>query len=270
VEKEGVYGQSERRYQLVEKAVAPPAEARPDLEVMMEFAGRLMKALGREEEAKKLVHKDAESLWNEIRQASKGTAYDFMGMTRARMKKAHGLQWPLPTEDHPGTMRRYTAKYGDTLVKKFDPQAADVSFYGNKADGNRAVIWLRPHKGPAEPPDSEYPYILTTGRQLEQWHTGTMTYKVPELKRAAPKGFLEINPRDAQKLGVKSKDKVRVTSRRGSLVIEAKVVDVPRDGLVYASFHDPDYLINLVTNDAYDALSKQPEFKIAAVKLEKA
>jgi nitrate reductase NapA len=271
VEKDGTYGQSERRYQYVEKAINPPAEARPDLDVMIEFANKMFKALGRQDEAKKLfAFKNSEDVWNEIRQCSKGTAYDFMGMTRARLKKAHGIQWPCPTEDHPGTQRRYTAKHGDPLVKKFDPQAADVSFYGAKADGNKATVWLRPHKGPAEPPDAEYPYALTTGRQIEHWHTGTMTLNVPELKRSAPSAYVEINPRDAAKLGVKSRDKVRITSRRGTIVLEAKIMDVPRDGLVFVPMHYPDKMINSLTNDAFDALSKQPEYKICAVKLEKA
>ena len=271
VEKDGTYGQSERRYQYLEKAVNPPGEARPDLEVMIEFAHKLFAKLGRAEEARRLFNfKTSEDVWNEIRHASKDTAYDFMGMTRARLKKAHGIQWPCPTEDHPGTVRRYTAKYGDVLVKKFDPHATDVSFYGAKADGNKATVWLRPYKGPAEPPDAEYPFILTTGRQIEHWHTGTMTLKVPELKRSAPDAYVEINPKDAQKLGIKSRDKVKLTSRRGSIVLEARVVDVPREGLVFVPMHYPDRLINLLTTDAYDAMSKQPEFKICAVKIEKA
>jgi nitrate reductase (cytochrome) len=271
VEKEGTYGQSERRYQFIEKAVEPAAEARPDLAVMTEFGQKLFKALGREAEAKKLFNfKNSEDVWNEIRQCSKGTAYDFMGMTRARMKKAHGILWPCPTEDHPGTVRRYTVKYGDPQVKRFDPQASDVSFYGAKADGNKATVWLRPYKGPAEPPDAEYPFILTTGRQIEHWHTGTMTLKVPELKRSAPDAYVEINPKDAAKLSIKSRDKVKITSRRGTITLEAKVVDVPREGLVFVPMHYPDRLINLLTTDAYDAMSKQPEFKICAVKLERA
>ncbi len=271
VEKDGTYGQSERRYQYLEKAVEPPAEARPDLMVMIEFANKLFKALGREDEARQLFRfKNSEDVWNEIRRCSKGTAYDFMGMTRARMKREHGMQWPCPTEDHPGTVRRYTAKFGDPLLHKFDPQASDVSFYGAKADGNRATIWLRPYKGPAEPPDAAYPFVLTTGRQIEHWHTGTMTLKVPELKRSAPDAYVEINPRDAQKIGVKARDKVKITSRRGSIVLEARVVDVPREGLVFVPMHYPDKLINILTTDAYDALSKQPEFKICAVRIEKA
>lgn len=271
VEKEGVYGQSERRYQLLEKCVEPIGEARPDFEVMCEFGRKLLAAVGRGDEAKKLIpYKKTADIWDEIRQASAGTAYDFTGMTRDRLKKAHGMQWPMPTTVHPGTLRRYTVKYGDPLVKKFDPAASDISFYGNKPDGNKAVIWLRPAAGPAEPADKDYPFVLTTGRQIEHWHTGTMTAKVPELRRAAPYGFLEINPADAKKIGVKNKDKVKISSRRGSLVLEARVLDVPRPGLVYASFHDPEKLINLLTNDAFDALSKQPEYKICAVKVQKA
>jgi nitrate reductase NapA len=154
------------------------------------------------------------------------------------------------------------------LVKKFDPDTTDVSFYGNK--DRKATVWLRPYKGPAEPPDAEYPFALTTGRQIEHWHTGTMTLKVPELRRSAPAAYVEINPKDAEKLGVRSKEKVKITSRRGSIVLEAKVVDMPREGLVFVPMHYPDQLINLLTNDAFDALSKQPEYKICAVKLEKA
>ncbi len=271
VEKEGTYGQSERRYQYVEKCINPIGEARPDLDVMIEFANKLFKKLDLEHEAKKLFpFKTSGDVWKEVMLASQGTAYDFMGMTRARLKKAHGIQWPCPTKDHPGTLRRYTAKHGDPLVRKFDPQATDVSFYGAKADGNKATVWLRPHKGPAEAPDAEYPYALTTGRQIEHWHTGTMTMNVPELKRSAPSAYVEINPRDAAKLGVKSKDKVRITSRRGSIVLEAKVMDVPRDGLVFVPMHYADKMINSLTNDAFDALSKQPEYKICAVKLAKA
>jgi nitrate reductase NapA len=97
-----------------------------------------------------------------------------------------------------------------------------------------------------------------------------MTMNVPELRRSAPSAYVEINPRDAAKLGVRTKDKVKVTSRRGTIVLEAKVMDVPRDGLVFVPMHYADKMINSLTNDAFDPLSKQPEYKICAVKLEKA
>jgi nitrate reductase NapA len=182
------------------------------------------------------------------------------------------MLWPVPDEKYPapGTLRRYTAKYGDPLVKKYDPKASDISFYGNPADGNRAIVWLRPAVGPAEPADKDYPFVLTTGRLIEHWHTGTMTMKVPELMRAAPNAFVEMHPDDAKKLGVKTGDKVRLISRRGSIVLPVKVVPIPRPGVVFVPFHYPDKLINTLVTDAFDALPKQPEFKISAVRIEKA
>lgn len=271
-EKEGTYGQSERRYQYLPQVIKPVGEAKADFEVILTFARKLLNTLGREDEAKKLFpYKNSEDVWNEMRACSKNTPYDFWGMTRTRLIKEHGMLWPVPSEDYPapGTLRRYTAKYGDPLVKKYDPKAEDVSFYSNPTDGNRAVIWLRPAVGPAEPADKEYPFVLTTGRLIEHWHTGTMTMKVPELMRAAPQSFVEINPKDAQKLGIKTGDKVKLISRRGSITLPAKVVDIPRPGVVFVPFHYPDKLINTLVTDAFDALSKQPEFKISAVRIEK-
>jgi nitrate reductase NapA len=272
-EKDGTYGQSERRYQYLPQVVKPIGEAKSDFEVILTFAQKLLTALGREEEAKKLFpYKTTEDVWNELRACSKDTVYNFWGMTRERLIKEHGMLWPVPDEKYPapGTLRRYTAKYGDPLVKKYDPTATDISFYGNPADGNKAVVWLRPAVGPAEPADKDYPFVLTTGRLLEHWHTGTMTMKVPELMRAAPNAFVEMHPDDAKKLGVKTGDKIRLISRRGSIVLPVKVVPIPRPGVVFVPFHYPDKLINTLVTDAFDAQSKQPEFKISAVRIEKA
>ena len=145
-----------------------------------------------------------------------------------------------------------------------------MKFYG--APDQRAIVWLRPAKGPAEPTDDEYPYILSTGRVLEHWHSGTMTMQAPELRRAYPECFVEINPVDARELGIRSRDFVRIISRRGEATIRARVVDMPRPGMVFVPWHwaDEQSLINRVTIEAYDPGSKQPEFKICAVKLEKA
>ena len=125
---------------------------------------------------------------------------------------------------------------------------------------------------PAEPADQDYPYILSTGRVLEHWHTGTMTMKAEELRRSQPEAFVEIHPDDAQDLGIASGDMVRIVSRRGESIIKARVIDTPRPKMVFVPFHweDDKSLINRVTIDAYDPGSKQPEFKVCAVKLEKA
>lgn len=273
-EKSGVFGMSERRYQYQPKVRSGPGEARSDLDVLLALAAEL--------ERRQVVppgfisgkFKNADEIWDEMREASRGTAYDFTGMTRERLKRERGIRWPTPAVDHPGTARRFV-KGEDPLLDQGafanpDLQPGEVEFYG--APNKRAIVWLRPPLGPAEPPDAEYPFILSTGRVLEQWHTGTMTMKAEELRRAYPQAFVEIHPADAALLGVESGDRVRITSRRGEAVISARVVEAPRPGMVFVPMHweDDDSLINRVTIDAYDPGSKQPEFKICAVRLAKA
>jgi len=273
-EKNGVFGMSERRYQFQPKLQEPPGEARADLEILIDLAERLeLKGVVKRGYTKgKLANED--DVWDEMRLASKNTAYDFMGMTRERLKAERGIRWPAPTEDHPGTARRFVK--GEDPLLDAGPYAdnsiaeGDTKFYA--AEDQRAIVWLRPALPPAEPPDAEYPYVLSTGRVLEHWHTGTMTMKAEELRRAYPEAFVEVNPADARKLGVKNGDPLRITSRRGECVIKARVVDMPQPGMVFVPFHwdDEQSFINRVTIDAYDPGSKQPEFKICAVKLSKA
>ncbi len=273
-EKSGVFGMSERRYQYQPKLHDGPGESRPDLDIMIDFAARL-ETLGTIPKGyvTNKLH-DVDDVWAEMMQASKDTAYDFRAMTRERLKKDRGVRWPAPTIGHPGTARRFVK--GEDPLLDAGPYAdntlapGETKFYA--APDFRATVWLRPLKGPAEPPCEDYPYILSTGRVLEHWHTGTMTMKAPELQRSYPDAFIEVNPVDARKLGVRNGDKVRITSRRGECVIKARVVDMPRPGMVFVPFHwadDPSF-INRVTIDAYDPGSKQPEFKICAVKLAKA
>lgn len=273
-EKSGVFGMSERRYQYQPHVVRAPGEARPDLDFLIDFARRL--------EAKGVVpqgfvsgkFENSDDVWAEMMLASKDTAYDFNGMPRERLMRERGVRWPAPTVDHPGTARRYVK--GEDPLLDAGPYADDTlapgetKFYA-AADG-RATIWLRPVQGPAEPTDEEYPYVLSTGRVLEHWHTGTMTMAAPELRRAQPEAFVEINPRDAAVLDIRSGDLVRITSRRGESLIKARVVDMPQPGMCFVPFHweHKGQLINDVTIDAYDPGSKQPEFKICAVKLERA
>ncbi len=272
-EKTGVFGMSERRYQLHPKIKDAPGEARSDFDIMLDFAGRLEdRGVVKKGYIKGKFH-NTDDVWDEMRQASKGTAYDFMGITRERMYKERGLRWPCPDESHPGTARRFVK--GDDPLLDSGPYAdkslakGDVKFYA--APDEKAVVWLRPALGPAEPADSEYPYILSTGRVLEHWHTGTMTMKAEELRRAYPHCFVEINPQDARKMGVRSGDMIKITSRRGEAKIRARVVDMPQPGMVFVPMHweDKDSLINFVTIDAFDPGSKQPEYKMCAVKLEK-
>ena len=272
-EKSGVFGMSERRYQYQPVIKDAPGEARSDFDVLVDLATRL--------EQKGVVPKGyvsgkiktTDDAWDEMRLASKDTAYDFMGMTRERLKVERGIRWPAPTETHPGTARRFV-RGDDPLLDRgpyADPSVPEggLKFYG--APDHRAVVWLRPAKPPAEPTDDEYPWVLSTGRVLEHWHTGTMTMRAPELRRVYAECFVEINPVDARKLEVSNGDRIRIRSRRGEAVIKARVVDMPRPGMVFVPWHweDRDSLINRVCIDAYDPGSKQPEFKICAVNLAK-
>jgi nitrate reductase NapA len=257
-EKEGVYGCTERRYQLLEQAVPPPGEARPDLRILCDLAGRLG-------HGKLLPWRTPAEAWEEILSLSKGTHYDFRGMTRERLAAAHGLLWPLPSPGHPGTKRR-CVKGEDPLVPPDAP--GRVRFYG-RPDG-RAVVWLRPQQPPAEVPDAEFPMVLTTGRVLEHWHTGTMTRSCKELRHANAESVAELHPADGRRLGVRTGDPVRLTSRRGAETFRAKLVEGARAGVVFVHMHDPDRMCNRLTVDAVDPASKQPEFKICAVKVEPA
>ena len=258
-ERDGVYGCGERRYSLTEKAVEPPKDCRPTVNTLVDFAKRAGI------DPKLVNFKNAEDVWNEWRQVAKGSTYDFYGMTRERLRKESGLIWPCPDEKHPGTYLRYV-RGDDPLVPENHPDR--ISFYG-RPDG-KAVIWMRPYKGAAEEPDAEYPLYLTTMRVIDHWHTATMTGKVPELQKANPSAFVEINPQDAAKAGIKHGDMVTLETRRDRMDLPARVSDVCRPGLIAVPFFDPKKLVNKLLLDATDPGSREPEYKICAVRIKKA
>jgi len=258
VEREGVFGNSERRTQQWEKLVDPPGEAREDAWQILEVAKRM--GMG---------HlfpwpDDAwhEPMFEEYRSFGLGTGKDLASY--ADLKKTRGMLWPVV--DGKETLYRYAAGH-DPYVKK----AKGVHFYKAKGYGERAAVWLRPYHPPAESPDEEYPFWLSTGRVLEHWHTGSMTRRVRELHQAVPESYVEINRADASALGLKSGDRVRLVSRRGSLELAA-IVDgrgKPPRGSLFVPFFDEARLVNLLTLDAMDCISKQPDYKKCAVKLER-
>jgi nitrate reductase NapA len=259
MEKEGVYGNGERRTQHLAKAIDPPGEAKPDLEVLIEVAKRL----GYEE---LVPFKTPEDVWKEYQKCQEGTAMQLASY--GRLRKEHGLTWPVPGDDKPETYIRY-ARPWDPYVKEDAPDG--IEFYGRP--NGRAVIWARPQVDPQENPDVEYPFYLTTGRILEHWHTGTMTFNVPELKNVVGEMYVEIHPEDAASLGIAEGDEVDVISRRATCTFKAHLNGRgrPRKGLVYVPFHDQvkERMINRVLLDAFDAASKQPEYKVCAVRLQK-
>ncbi len=257
VEKEGMFGNTERRTQHWFKMVDPPGQAKDDLWQIVELAKRLdLGHLLNYGEAP--LHK---ALFEEYRKFGQGSGKD-LAPYDVYAKVRGGLRWPVVE----GKETRWRYREGlDPYVKKGE----GIRFYG-QPDG-RAVIWARPYEPPAEQPDAQYPLWLTTGRVLEHWHTGTITRRVLELHRAAPFAPVWISAENAAALGIKTGDQVRVQSRRGEIIAKAQVNGrntVPK-GVVFVPFFDENVLINLVTLDAYDPISKQPDFKKCAVRIEK-
>jgi len=256
VEREGFFGNSERRTQHNEQIVPTPGDTMCNTWQLIEVARRL----GYEKQFPWSRETYIEDIWNEYIQ--------FHDSPKHRMapykllKERSGIQWPFVNGLE--TKWRYNTKYDPACKEKgFD-------FYG-KPD-HRAWIWLRPYEPPAESPDSEYPFWLNTGRVLEHWHTGSMTRRVPILHRAVPESYVEVNPDDAARLGIVNGSKVKITSRRGSVVMKASINGRgnPPMGMVFVPFFDEKYLINEVTLDAFCPISKQADYKKCAVKLERA
>lgn len=273
-EKGGVYGCSERRSQLTQKCVEPPGEAKADLWIAAQIAKRmgLEKLIPWNGDDAPTSYKMA---WDDYRECVKLTEHTLYGITYDRLKQMEeGLQWPCPNENSPGTSRRYVRGYDPlmnmaAIVKV--PSSALIYFYGDKQHEGKANVFLRPYKGAEEPPDKDYPFFLTTGRVIEQWHSGTMTMRVPEIARSKPNAYMEISPSDAKEYGIKEGDMVKITSRRGFNILPARVVKNSLPGILFVPWFDQtwDRMINRVTIDAFDAGSKQPEFKICAVKIER-
>lgn len=255
VEKEGVYGQGERRYQLVEKLLEPPGQCRSDLQILVDLADRLG-------HGQLIKARTPEQVWDEYRQFSASSYYNFAGMTRARLRQEPGLLWPCPTESHPGTPRRYVEG-----VDPFVESGSGMEFYGNP--DKKAIVYLRPYVPSPEQTSQEYPLLLTTGRVLEQWHTGTMTGRITELAKTSGLATIELNEQDAWALKISAGDPVEVVSKFGAVRGTASVTGGPRRGVVFASFWDVRLLINQVVADHVDAASKEPEYKVTAVRVRK-
>jgi nitrate reductase NapA len=258
VEREGVFGNSERRTQHWEKAVDPPGEAREDAWQVIQVAKRM--GMGH-------LFPWPDDDWHgpmfeEYRRFGLGQGKDLASYQELR--ETRGLIWPVV--DGKETRYRYAAGY-DPYVEKDE----GVHFYKAHGYGERAAVWLRPYHPAAESPDDQYPFWLCTGRILEHWHTGSMTRRVKQLHQAAPEAYVEINRADATALSVKSGDVVRVASRRGTLDLPAKIDGrgQPPRGSLFIPFFDEDRLANLLTLDAMDNISKEPDFKKCAVRIEK-
>ena len=259
VEREGCFGNSERRTQQWNQLVDPPGESRPDAWQIIEVAKRM--GLGHlfPWESDK---EQAAGLYTEYRKFTVGVGKDLADYSV--LKKARGMRWPVV--DGKETRWRYS-EGNDPYVKKGE----GFSFYGNKKYDNKAAIWFRPYEPAAEFPDKKFPFWLCTGRVLEHWHSGTMTRRVKQLHQAMPEAYVELHPEDARELSIFSGNKVKLTTRRGTLILSASINErsVPQRGSVFVPFFDEDKLINNLTLDSYCPLSKEPDYKKCAVQIEK-
>ncbi len=235
-ESDGTATSSERRVQLMHKALEPPGEAKDDLEILSLLADAMGEGWG---------NPTAEEVWNELRQLSPMHA----GMSYRRLEESGGLQWPCPDEDHPGTRFLHAWLWEDPLPREPAP------FF--------AVEWVPP----VDELSDEFPIRLTTGRRLDGFNTGVQSggYRSP----LATGGVIDLDPNDARRLAVAEGDLVRVSSRRGHIDVPVRLSEALRPGLAFMAIHWPDEAdVNTLTLDAWDPKSGTAEFKATAVRIE--
>jgi len=233
-EKDGTFTNTERRVQRVRRAVQPPGEARADWQILCDVAT----AMGRP-----MHYEDPSEILEEV--ASLMPIYG--GISYDRIEE-EGLQWPCPDAGHPGTPYLHSGSFTRGLGK----------------------FHATPFRDAVELPDDAYPFLLTTGRLLQQFHTGTMTRRSEGLETLSGGPMVEMHPDDAETLGLEDGQKASVSSRRGQVEVAVRVADRSRKGTVFMAFHFHEAAANLLTNDALDPVAKIPEFKVCAVKIEPA
>jgi formate dehydrogenase major subunit len=233
-EKDGTFTNTERRVQRVRKGVEPPGEARADWEIIADLATRM---------GYEMNYRSVEEIFGEFMQLTPSYA----GISYKRLDKEGGLQWPCPTPKHPGTPYLHKDKFvrGKGLF--------------------HAVEFIPP----AELPDKEYPLLLTTGRVLYHYHTGSMTRRDAGLNFRYPQGYAEVSLVDALEMGVADGERVRIASRRGEIEMSVRVTPRSPQGTVFIPFHFFEAAANRLTNSVLDPIGKTPEYKVCAVKVEK-
>jgi len=248
-EKEGTYTNSERRVSKVNRAVAPPGDARADFDIFLQFA----EVLGVRDEIFPGWTKPADA-FEEWKRVSAGRLCDYSGITYKAIEQHGGVQWPFPAgATNAGETRRLYAEGGFRTD-----------------DGRARLIPVQWEPFPEQPSD-EFPFVLNTGRTVEHWHTRTKTGKVPILERLSPNAWVEMNPRDARGLRLKPQDRVDVISRRGRVRgIELRVTETVAPGQIFVPFHYAEANANEVTQSAFDPYSREPNYKQSAARVEKA
>lgn len=243
-EDEGTSTSVEGRVIKINAAVRPPGEARRDWEILLDLARRLGKD-------RYFPYRSTREMFDELRVASKGGTADYTGITWERIEREQGVFWPCPVEGHPGTPRLYEGG----------------RFYTGNGRAKFHAVAYRP---PAEVVDEDYPVWLTTGRVVSQYLSGTQTRRIGPLVEQYPEPLCEMHPRLAERLGVRTGDVVRVSSRRGAMTLPASVVETIRPDTVFIPYHWPGaQAANQLTQRALDPLSKIPEYKVSAVRVER-
>jgi predicted molibdopterin-dependent oxidoreductase YjgC len=233
-EKDGTFSNTERRVQMVRKAVNAPGEAKADWLIIQELANKL---------GMEWNYEGPDHVFREIAQLTPAYA----GISYQRLDQEGGLQWPCPSADHPGTLFLHEGQF-------------------SRGKGLFTPVEYLP---PAEETDQEYPLVLTTGRNLYHYHTGSMTRQSKPLNAFKPEEFAQISREDAGRLGIKNGDLVKVSSRRGEVEVKADVTEVVPAGVIFMTFHYHEVPVNRLTNNQIDPIAKIPELKVCAVKLEK-
>lgn len=248
-EKDGSYTNSERRVSRVRRAVDPPGEARSDFDIFLGVA----RELGVDEELFPGWAAPADA-FEEWKRVSAGRLCDYSGMTYEAMEANGGIQWPCPEgERNPHETRRL---YTDGVFQT--------------SDGRARLLPTRWEPFPEQPND-EFPFVLNTGRTVEHWHTRTKTGQVPILERLSPNAWVEMNPRDARALRLKPQDFVDVVSRRGAIRrVELRLTETVAPGQIFVPFHYVEANANRLTQTDYDPISREPNYKQSAVRVERA
>ncbi len=232
-EKDGTFTNTARRIQRIIQAIEPIGGSWPDWQIICDLSRRM---------GYQMSYNSPQQIMEEIAELTPiygGIHYD-------RLEGA-GLQWPCPDREHPGTKYLHRDKF-------------------TRGKGHFTPVEFIPS---AELPDDEYPFLLSTGRILEHFHTGTMSRRSRGLEALVPECLVEINPKDAHKLGINEDDRLKVASRRGELVAKAKLTERSREEMLFIPFHFKEAPANILTNDALDPAAKIPEYKVCAVKIEK-
>jgi len=242
-EEEGTMTNLEGRVIRRRRAKQPPPYVKSDIEIMCELAARL----GR---GRYFRYAGAEEIFNELRRASQGGVADYSGITWQKIEANQGVYWPCPSEAHPGSPRLFTDSF--------------------PTPSGRARFHAVRHAAPDEETDAEYPLFLTTGRVLAQYQSGAQTRRVAKLREMSADPRAEIHPRVASAYGLRDGETINLVTRRGSATFKVKVTSLAREDTIFVPFHwGGEQSVNRLTNAALDPVSRMPEFKVCAVRVEK-